>query len=96
MGYDMRNEFNLFPRDFRKAHYDKSKEYNGFKDKQAKDIVKIVSYMFNLLFADILIQFIDSGVPPHVKILPVHPGISVIMDIAQDIKIFLPDFPSVS
>ena len=37
MGCDMRNEFNLFPRDFRKAHYDKSKEYTGFKDKQAKE-----------------------------------------------------------
>lgn len=37
MGYDMRNEFNLFPRDFRKAHDDKSKEYTRFKDKQAKE-----------------------------------------------------------
>lgn len=37
MGYGMRNEFNLFPRDFRKAHDDKSKEYTRFKDKQAKE-----------------------------------------------------------
>lgn len=37
MGYDMRNEFNLFPRDFRKAHDDKSKEYTGFRDKQARE-----------------------------------------------------------
>ena len=37
MGYDMRNEFNLFPRDFKKAHDDKSKEYTRFKDKQAKE-----------------------------------------------------------
>ncbi len=37
MGYDMRNEFNLYPRDFKKAHDDKSKEYIRFKDKQAKE-----------------------------------------------------------
>ena len=37
MGYDMRNEFNLFPRDFKRAHDDKSKEYIRFKDKQAKE-----------------------------------------------------------
>ena len=35
MGYDMRNEFNLYPRDFKKAHDDKSKEYTRFKDRQA-------------------------------------------------------------
>ena len=37
MGYDMRNEFNLYPKDFKKAHDDKSKEYIRFKDKQAKE-----------------------------------------------------------
>lgn len=37
MGYDMRNEFNLYPKDFKKAHDDKSKEYTRFKDKQAKE-----------------------------------------------------------
>ncbi len=37
MGYDMRNEFNLYPRDFQKAHDDKSKEYTRFKDKKAKE-----------------------------------------------------------
>lgn len=37
MGYDMRNEFNLYPKDFKKAHNDKSKEYTRFKDKQAKE-----------------------------------------------------------
>ena len=37
MGYDMRNEFNLYPKDFKKAHDDKSKEYTRFKDRQAKE-----------------------------------------------------------
>ncbi len=37
MGYDMRNKFNLFPRDFRKAHAMKSREYIKFKDKQAAE-----------------------------------------------------------
>lgn len=37
MGYDMRNDFNLYPKDFTKAHDDKSKEYVRFKDKQAKE-----------------------------------------------------------
>lgn len=37
MGYDMRNEFNLYPKDFKKAHDDKSKEYTRFRDKQAKE-----------------------------------------------------------
>lgn len=37
MGYDMRNEFNLYPKDFKKAHDDKSKEYVKFKDKQAEE-----------------------------------------------------------
>jgi hypothetical protein len=37
MGYDMRNEFNLFPKKFIKAHDDRSKEYIKFKDKQEKE-----------------------------------------------------------
>lgn len=37
MGYDMQNEFNLYPKDFYKAHDDKSKEYTRFMDKQAKE-----------------------------------------------------------
>lgn len=37
MGYDMRNEFNLYPKDFKKAHDDKSKEYTRYKDRQAKE-----------------------------------------------------------
>lgn len=37
MGYDMRNEFNLYPKDFQKAHDEKAKEYTRFKDKQAKE-----------------------------------------------------------
>lgn len=37
MGYNMHNEFNLYPKNFKQAHDDKSKEYTRFKDKQAKE-----------------------------------------------------------
>lgn len=37
MGYDMRNEFNLYPKDFKKAHDEKSKEYTRFKDRQTRE-----------------------------------------------------------
>lgn len=37
MGYDMHNEFNLFPKDFKKAHDERSKEHIKFKDKQEKE-----------------------------------------------------------
>lgn len=47
MGYDMRNEFNLYPKDFKKAHDDKSKEYIRFNDRQAKEDEK----RFNRLLA---------------------------------------------
>ena len=40
MGYDMRNEFNLFPRNFRRAHDEMSKQYMKFKDKQARENAK--------------------------------------------------------
>lgn len=40
MGYDMRNEFNLYPRDFKRAHDEKSAEYVKFQDKKAKEDIK--------------------------------------------------------
>lgn len=40
MGYDMRNEFNLFPKNFKKAHDDMSKQYMRFKDNKAREDVK--------------------------------------------------------
>lgn len=40
MGYDMRNEFNLFPKDFSKAHDNMSKQYMKFKDKQTREDAK--------------------------------------------------------
>ena len=40
MGYDMRNEFNLFPRNFRRAHDEMSKQYMKFKDKRAREDAK--------------------------------------------------------
>lgn len=40
MGYDMRNEFNLFPKSFKRAHDEMSKQYMKFKDKQAREDVR--------------------------------------------------------
>ena len=40
MGYDMRNEFNLFPKNFKEAHDEMSKQYMKFKDKQAREETK--------------------------------------------------------
>lgn len=36
MGYDMRNTFNLYPKNFRKAHDEKAEEYTRFKEKQTE------------------------------------------------------------
>lgn len=47
MDYDMRNEFNLFPKEFKKAHDEMSKQYMKFKDKQAREETK----RFNRLLA---------------------------------------------
>ncbi len=40
MGYDMRNEFNLYPRDFVEKHDEMAKEYQKFKDKKHREDVK--------------------------------------------------------
>lgn len=40
MGYDMKNEFNLYPKDFKKAHDEKSAEYVKFQDKKAREEIK--------------------------------------------------------
>lgn len=40
MEYDMRNEFNLYPKDFKKAHDEKAKEYVKFQDKKTKESIK--------------------------------------------------------
>lgn len=37
MGYDMKNEFNLFPKNFKKAHDEMSRQYIRFKDKKIKE-----------------------------------------------------------
>ncbi len=37
MGYDMKNEFNLYPKDFKRTHDEKAKEYIKFQDKQEKE-----------------------------------------------------------
>lgn len=40
MGYDMHNGFNLFPKDFVKAHDEMSRQYMRFKDKRAREDAK--------------------------------------------------------
>lgn len=40
MGYDMRNEFNLFPRDFKKAHDERSEEYVKYQNKKKREEMK--------------------------------------------------------
>lgn len=52
MGYDMRNEFNLYPKNFEKAHDDKSKEYVKFKDKRAKEDIKRFNKLLKKLRKD--------------------------------------------
>lgn len=49
MGYDMWNEFNLFPKDFKKAHDNMSKQYIRFKDKQAREDVKKFNHLLKKL-----------------------------------------------
>lgn len=55
MGYDMRNEFNLFPKDFKKTHDVKAKEYVNFQDEKAKEDMK----RFNNLLKKIREKFFD-------------------------------------
>ena len=45
MGYDMKNEFNLFPKNFKKAHDDMSKQYIKFKDNKAREDAKRFNQM---------------------------------------------------
>ncbi len=49
MGYDIRNEFNLFPKNFKKAHDEMSKQYIKFKDKQAREDAKKFNYFLRKL-----------------------------------------------
>lgn len=52
MGYDMKNEFNLFPRNFIKAHDEASKQYMRFKDKQAREDTKRFNRMLRKMKRD--------------------------------------------
>lgn len=54
MGYDMRNEFNLYPKDFKKSHDEKSKEYVKFQDKKAKEDIKRFNKLLKKLRKDTL------------------------------------------
>lgn len=63
MGYDMRNEFNLYPKDFKKAHDDKSKEYQKFQDKKHKEEIK----QFNRLLKKMREEVTDDN-PVNIKI----------------------------
>lgn len=69
LGYDMRNEFNLYPKHFQKSHDDKSKEYQAYQDKKKREEMKrfntIIEQMkndkseisaFNLHYKDLFIR----------------------------------------
>ena len=51
----MKNEFNLFPKDFKKAHDEMSKQYMKFKDKQEREATK----RFNRLLAKMKKETVD-------------------------------------
>lgn len=55
MGYDMHNEFNLFPRDFQKAHDARMREYTKFKDKQEREAAK----RFNIILKKMKEETVD-------------------------------------
>lgn len=64
MGYDMRNEYNLFPRDFKKAHDARVKEYTKFKDKQEREAAKRFNRLLRKLekeTADVEAMNLKSG-----------------------------------
>jgi hypothetical protein len=52
MGYDMHNNFNLFPKDFIKAHYEMSKQYMKFKDRKAREDAKKFNRLLKKLRED--------------------------------------------
>ena len=56
LGYDMRNEFNLYPKNFQKAHDEKADEYIKLKDKQAREEAK----KFNKLLKELRKQAKDD------------------------------------
>lgn len=52
MDYDMHNEFNLYPKNFKRAHDEKSEEYVKFKDKKAKEDIKRFNMVLKQLQKD--------------------------------------------
>lgn len=53
MGYDMRNEFNIYPRDFKAKHDEMEKAYTKFKDKQHREDVKKFNRLLKKLRKDV-------------------------------------------
>ena len=49
LGYDMKNEFNLFPKDFQKAHDEKAREYVKHKD----EIMQEERRRFDMILAEL-------------------------------------------
>ncbi len=47
MGYDMRNTFNLFPKDFKKAHDSVAKQYMKFKNERSMEELKKFNQYLN-------------------------------------------------
>lgn len=51
--YDVKNEFNLFPKDFVKAHDEKSKEYQKLQDKKHKEEIRKFNVLLKKLRSEI-------------------------------------------
>lgn len=57
MGYDMRNEFNIYPRNFMEKHDEMAKVYQKFKDKQHREDIK----RFNRLLKQMRKEFKEDN-----------------------------------
>lgn len=53
MGYDMRNEFNLFPKSFKKKHDEKQREYLRFVNKKQIEDIKKFNKILKMLKKDV-------------------------------------------
>lgn len=74
LGYDMRNEFNIYPKDFQRSHDEKSKEYQAYQDKKKREEMRrfnqIIKQMkkenaeipvFNMSYNDMLLRLPENS-----------------------------------
>ena len=56
MGYDMRNEFNIYPRNFVEKHDEMSKAYQKFKDKKHREDIKKFNRLLKQMRKDVTVD----------------------------------------